>query len=290
MTHGPLVRSVERAVQILEALLTSPNGLRLVDLSEELSLHKTTVFRLLRTLAAMRMVRKDETDERYRWDPLRWLIVASTLQSKSYRLELIEEMLQGLVNFSNQTAILSVPDRRQRAMLKVACVLPTSGVMVDLRNRMTVPLHAVADGKLYLSTLSPEELASYLDRDLASYTPHTVTAAEPLRAQLEEIRRQGYALTRQEFVPNAAALSLPVPDEHGAMAASLALIGPLEQFTEENIAAWLPRMRAVAAELAQVIYSLEPSVATGSTALVGPPPKQEVAQSETKFRKNYRVL
>lgn len=44
------VQSVERVFSILEALSEYPKGISLGDLSEIVSLHKSTVFRLLSTL------------------------------------------------------------------------------------------------------------------------------------------------------------------------------------------------------------------------------------------------
>ncbi len=45
-----MTRAVSRAFEVLETLATAPQGLRLNDLSRQVGLHKSTVFRLLRTL------------------------------------------------------------------------------------------------------------------------------------------------------------------------------------------------------------------------------------------------
>ena len=283
----PMVRSVERAGQILEALLSSPNGLRLVDLSETLGLHKTTVFRLLRTLVGINVVRKSKADDRYHWDPLRWMLVARNLRETGSKLDLIRAMLQELVNATGQTALLSVPDGRQRTMLPAACTVPKAAVRADLTDQPPTPLHATADGKLYLSTLSPTAVAAYLKQNLVSFTPYTITAHAPLLAQLEHLGRQEYAISRQEFVLNAAAVCVPVLDERGAMAAGLSLIGPLDQFTEVSIARWLGTMRALSGQFSQLLY---PMLGVPSAQKATAAGEDAVSQNETGFRKNYRVL
>ena len=183
--HTPPVRSVERAGRILEALLTSPHGLRLVELSERVDLHKTTTLRLLRTLVAINVVRKDEDDDRYHWDPLRWMLVARNLRESTARLTLVHELLQELANATGQTALLSTPDIRQRNMPLIASAAPRSSVRFDLRGRTSAPLHATASGKLYLAAQSEENLVNYLSQDLVSFTPQTVTTGSALRAQLD---------------------------------------------------------------------------------------------------------
>jgi DNA-binding IclR family transcriptional regulator len=287
-SHTPLVRSVERAGQVLEALLAAPRGLRLTELSEEVGLHKTTVLRLLRTLVAIRAVRRSEADDRYHWDPVRWLLVARNLHDTASRLDLIRGLLHELANATGQTALLATPDGRQRNMLLVATAAPRSSLRVDLQGRVSAPLHAVADGKLYLSTLPAASLDEYLNQDLVALTPQTLTAGDALRAHLARIRQQGYSTTRQEFLPNAAALSVPVWDEQRAMVAGLNVVGPLDQYTEANLAQWLPQMQVIAKQLSQILYPWrdaggeptdEGTISTG----------EAISQSETRFRKTYRI-
>lgn len=59
------IRSVNRAFQVLETIAAAPDGLRLHDLSLEVGLHKTTVFRLVRTLVQLGYVRQDGVRETY---------------------------------------------------------------------------------------------------------------------------------------------------------------------------------------------------------------------------------
>lgn len=284
--HSPPVRSVERAGRILEALLTAPHGLRLVELSERVGLHKTTTLRLLRTLVAINVVRKDEDHDRYHWDPLRWMLVARNLRESTARLTLLHEILQELANATGQTALLSTPDIQQRNMLLIASAASRSSVRVDLQGRTSVPLHAAASGKLYLAFQSEENLSSYLSHDLVAFTPHTLTSPRALRAQLQKFREQGYAVTREELLSGVAGVAVPVRDEQEVMVAGLALCGPSEQYTEAQLAQWLPQMRATAQQVSQLLYS--PLFAP--TEVLAEATRAEVSQSETKFQKNYRIL
>ena len=45
-----MIRAVSRAFEVLETQAMAPQDLRLNDLSRQVGLHKSTVFRLLRTL------------------------------------------------------------------------------------------------------------------------------------------------------------------------------------------------------------------------------------------------
>ncbi|GAA0271508.1 IclR family transcriptional regulator [Alteraurantiacibacter aestuarii] len=63
-----------------------------------------------------------------------------------------------------------------------------------------LPMHALAAGKVLLSALSDEELERYFaETDRVSFTEATVTDEPRLRAQVEEARKTGYAMTDEEF-------------------------------------------------------------------------------------------
>jgi DNA-binding IclR family transcriptional regulator len=238
----------------------------------------------------MKLVHKDEADDRYHWNPLWWMLIARGPRAAAARLDLVHAMLQDLVNVSGQTAILSVPDMRQRSMIQVACVVPESPMRVDLRGRPAAPLHALAAGKCYLSTLSPAAVADYLKQDLVSLTPHTVTAAEPLLAQLELARTHGYAVAREEYVLGATSIAIPIRDEYGATVGTLSLIGPLAHFTRERIAGWLPLVRSTAGQLLQALHpGAGPMLPPAAESMEGSA-KEGVSQNGTRFRKNYRIL
>lgn len=59
------IRAVSRAFQVLETIAAAPDGLRLHDLSLKVGLHKTTVFRLVRTLVQLGYVRQEGTRDTY---------------------------------------------------------------------------------------------------------------------------------------------------------------------------------------------------------------------------------
>ena len=120
----PTVRSVERAGAIMEALFSAPHGLRLVELSETLGLHKTTVLRLLKTLIAFHMVRRTP-DDRYRWEPLRWLAVAAQVARHSSTYDLVCTRLEEVARASGQSAALCAPDGSARRVMMISATAPS---------------------------------------------------------------------------------------------------------------------------------------------------------------------
>jgi DNA-binding IclR family transcriptional regulator len=70
---------------------------------------------------------------------------------------------------------------------------------------------------------------------LVAKTPFTVTDKSILMQQLATIRAQGYASTREENAPGAAAMAVAVRDWSGRVVASLSIAAPRERLPESRI-------------------------------------------------------
>jgi len=65
------IQTLVRAFSILEAIAGSPGGINLADISRSVGLHKSTAFRMVRTLATLGYVRSDERKLYHMSDRLR---------------------------------------------------------------------------------------------------------------------------------------------------------------------------------------------------------------------------
>ena len=107
-----------------------------------------------------------------------------------------------------------------------------------------LPLHCGASGKVLLAYL-PEEIRKDMicSRPLEKFTPKTITDPVELEADLEKIRRDGYALSFEEREAGTYSVVAPVMGKSGKILASLSICGPIFRFPDEqrekNIAAAL---------------------------------------------------
>jgi IclR family pca regulon transcriptional regulator len=77
-------------------------------------------------------------------------------------------------------------------------------------------------GRVQLAGLPDEQLAAYLDRaDLQRLTSHTLTTPDELRAELERVRTQGWALVDQELEEGLRSIAAPIRDRSGAVVAAV---------------------------------------------------------------------
>ncbi len=95
--------------------------------------------------------------------------------------------------------------------------------MPGLGSEIRDSAHALAMGKAVLSLLPRSGLARYVARGLKAFTPHTITSAEALEAELERVRQFGYAVDREEFDENFCCIAAPIFDPRGKFVAALGL-------------------------------------------------------------------
>jgi DNA-binding IclR family transcriptional regulator len=94
---------------------------------------------------------------------------------------------------------------------------------------MTVPLHAGATGKVLLAFCPEDERKRIMESGL----PDGVDVLK-LRKELEDIRRQGYAYSREEWMEHVGDISVPVFDGRGRFVAQMGLAGLVTSFTGQE--------------------------------------------------------
>jgi DNA-binding IclR family transcriptional regulator len=100
--------------------------------------------------------------------------------------------------------------------------------------------HCTAAGKVLLAHLSQEELDQVLSGELEKHTAHTITDSNQLRRDLNTVRRQGYAIAREELEEGLNALAAPLYDHTGQAVAAVGVAGPAYRMTAQA----LPQMVA----------------------------------------------
>jgi DNA-binding IclR family transcriptional regulator len=202
---------LDRMMEVLGRIEASAAGLTIRQLTEALGLPRTTVYRILNTLQAHQVVRRDEHGAYHLGRRL--VSLAQHVGPAARDLDLAaaaQPFLDRLAADLGEGVSVSVIDPDGVFVLAAAQGRREYALTVAPGQRM--PVHAGAASKLLLAHLPEEEIDAWLDRPLAGYTPRTITDAKRLRAELARIRRQGWAADRGENGPSIQAYAAPVFD------------------------------------------------------------------------------
>jgi len=160
----PIVRAVERAVRIVQALWHSAEPRRLSDLSAEVGVHKATVLRLLRTLVATGVVYRDQRSDAYVCSPFCWLGVSCAAEGIAVPARTVRMILEEMADAAKMVVWLATPDPVRRKTTVAATAMPQSWMRPEDRGKRVDPLEAMVSGKLSMVVNSPSELEELMER------------------------------------------------------------------------------------------------------------------------------
>jgi IclR family acetate operon transcriptional repressor len=111
---------------------------------------------------------------------------------------------------------------------------------------MRRPMHALASGKVLLATLSPDQLDRYFaESSRGKLTDRTRAAEADLRADLDEIRRTGFCIAREEATPGIVGTGIAVVRD-GAALGSFSVAIPVVRFDSALEARTMAALRRAA--------------------------------------------
>lgn len=248
---APLVRSgtiqsVDRALDILEALARAQEALPLVTLAGEVGLNPSTCHHLLATLAQRGYV-VQEPRTRY------YCLGNQVLQLQHARVQqidlasLVGPILRELNRSTGEAVHLAVLQARE--LVTVAKLESLHPIKVD--NGFvgkSNAAHATATGKAILAYLPEVELDEMIAaRGLHPFTRRTITDPGVLMAELERVRQSGYAVDDEEFQPGVICVGAPVRNHAGQVVASISISAPQMRLTSQDGVDHLARQAVAAA-------------------------------------------
>jgi DNA-binding IclR family transcriptional regulator len=222
-TQGFRLPAVDRAMSLFELLANSQTGLTLSQLSRKLAIPKSTVHYLLHTLYTRGYVQREADGHRYSLG-LRLADVARVDSAESSLRTLALPFLQQIVARLDLTATLAV--RRSAESVIVARVAARQDAGGGAWVGRHMDLHCTSQGKALLVDLSEEEMNKlFAGRELARFTPKTITCLSALKAHLAMVRTNGFAVNDEENVLGVRAVAAPVTDASGSVVAAVSVRG-----------------------------------------------------------------
>jgi DNA-binding IclR family transcriptional regulator len=223
---APRVQSVSRAMGILVAVATSPRGLTAREISERLGLNRPTAYHLLRTLHDEAFLMRG-SDRRYRLG-LRVGTLAEGFARQLVPDESLAPYVRLLAEKTSEMTYLTVRHGVEVVLLTFSVARHTIQARAPVLGLLD-DIHARSSGKVSLAYAPPDVLAEYFDTHvLRRLNENTITDRKALEREFEQIRRQGYAISREEQEYGVCTMAAPI--DRGTSPFVLALSAPTDRF------------------------------------------------------------
>lgn len=228
----PGTQAVARAIALLKAFSDTQPEWNLTDLAQATGLNKTTAFRLLAALEAERLVMRNPLSGGYRLGVELIAIGGTAMRSNPLRAT-SRPVLVTLAEQCSESATLELLVEDYVLVVDEIASNNPMGMTQDVGNRL--PVHATATGKVLLAALPAERIDVLLAGPLARLTDQTIVDPQRLRAELSQVRQDGFAVASGELEPGFVAVAAPVLDRERQVIAAISVGGPSLRLTPDRL-------------------------------------------------------
>ncbi len=224
------IRVIERTLSVLN-LLSKKMPLNLTQISNELNMNNSTVFRILKTLESYSFVTLDDKTKEYRLG-LRCLELAGDYYDRDDLRRIAIDELKQLRDATGESVHLGILDNMEVLYIEKLQGLHAIGLMASALGRRS-PTYCTGLGKVLIAYEDHEKVYSYFNQHkMERYTSSTIQTVDDLISQLEIIKKDGYALDLEEHEPEVYCVGAPIIDGDGKVIAALSVSGPRSRMAE----------------------------------------------------------
>jgi DNA-binding IclR family transcriptional regulator len=221
------IQSVEVAAIILGAMTEAGQPLALKDVARLSDMAPGKVHRYLVSLTRTGLVVQDSADGHYGIGPAAIALGLAGLRSVDV-VRSSSEFLPQLRDKTRETALLAVWSQSGPVVIRLE--ESNRPAFMNIRVGSILPIYRTATGRIFAAYLPPEEVKDILDRErkVSRRPAKDGHRADPIEKVLNVTRRRGIAAIAGDLVPGVTALSAPIFDHRGRIAAAVGLLGRSE--------------------------------------------------------------
>jgi IclR family acetate operon transcriptional repressor len=231
--RGDTVQSLIRALSLLNALARHDQGLGLSEAAKETGLAVSTAHRLLSTLSHENFVRFDPEGGVWMIGVQTFIVGSAFLRARELTA-LARPLMRQLMERSGETVNLAVEEGGEA--IYVAQIECRKTMRAIARPGGRAAMHCSGVGKALLAAMPEEDVERIIAlRGLPAATAKTITTPAELRAELQAIRKRGFAIDEEENAIGLRCVAAPVFDEHGKPIAAISLSGPTARIGDDQL-------------------------------------------------------
>ncbi len=234
------VKSLAKAMKVLECFTLQEPELGVSEISRKLNMLKTTVYNILATFEMMGYVRQNPRTEKY-YLGTRILRMAYVVNNHMGLRELFLPYLERIAENCGEVCYFGIPQDGE--VLYIESVYPPG--QARLRNLLgeRAPLHCTGIGKAMLAHMDLS------DTELSYHTPQTICDPVVMQGELVQIRQRGYAIDNMEHEVGIKCVAIPVFGADGQVMGAVSVSGPSMRFDAETIVRHAEVLQTVLAPL-----------------------------------------
>ena len=241
------VRSVQVALDVLEAVAFSDEESGVTQIAERLGLTKGSVHRHLLTLVERGYLVQNPVTTRYARGPRSRLLAHYAPEADL--IQLASGPMRELRDLLGHSVVLS--ESSPRGALVSSMVVGTAAIEIGVRPGSELQFHSSGQGKVLLAFATPAMRERILAKPLPAFTAHTVTDRASVEAELTRVASEGFATAPEQAMLGINAVAAPIFDGKDACIGALALVGSIQFLPSEPDLKSVAALKAAAAQISR---------------------------------------
>ena len=226
------IQSVDRALFLLETIAEAGGEATLTDLATRTGLNISTCHHLLATLIQRGFAAKVSGRRLYALGSRIIALSHACLQVDLPRRA--QPYLEAINSATGETVHLAGLQGDNVMTLAVREARHAVRVDTGKIGRVEAP-HATSVGKAMMAWLPEDEIRRILGNGMKRFTDKTITDFPAFLESLRTVRRNGYAIDREEFLPGVICVGAAIRDQAGTVIGAISASTPMMRATEEHI-------------------------------------------------------
>ncbi|WP_198672154.1 IclR family transcriptional regulator [Pseudogemmobacter bohemicus] len=224
-SRGGTIQAVEFALHILEFIVQAQASVGVSELARQFGTTKSRIYRHLQTLVSAGYLLRDADTERYGISAR--LMALGQAVGENFELASAARFIARDLRDQLGHAV-TVSQREPGGMRVLLLIASRSDIEISVKPGSLLSLHGSAQGKVCLAFGDQLLLPRICDSALEKHTAYTILDPEQLRAEIEMVRRQGWAVAPNETMVGLNALSAPIFDALGSYVGAVTMVDSIQ--------------------------------------------------------------
>jgi DNA-binding IclR family transcriptional regulator len=225
------VKSAQRVLDLFELLAPWRRGMSHSQIADALSIPKSSLTQLLKSLTTRGYVTYNPTDKTYSLGD-RFAALTRLTAGHKDMITLCQPVLEELTRRTKESSALNLLNGDMAEV--VATVLSPQRLLSHMRTGDAAPLYATSGGKVILAFLSDSMREDYLSRvKFQPITANTISSVPELMRQLDKIRRDGVAYSFEEFTAGIVGMAKAVLSSSAMVLGSVNVAVPVVRYNSK---------------------------------------------------------
>ena len=240
------VPAIDKCFAILELLAQSRTPMGISEISRNLDLNKSSVFNTVHTLRDLNVL-ENQPGGKFVFGT-RLYILGNMAGKSSALIQTAHPYLRAINERTKLSAFLGLRSDRQAVLIDKADSAYELKVSSEIG--MQMPILAGAGIKAMLAQLSDEEIDEILARtELKRYTPYSITDKAVYKEEILEVRKQGIAYDKEEYIEGMVAFAVPIKANGRDLQTAIWAVGLKHQVLDRSV----PELTALLKEMSEEI-------------------------------------